>query len=112
MRAESAGAVRNSEGGEAAMATGQAVEQTLHEGARDEAATRLRKIEGQVRGLQAMLESDRAAPELLMQIASVQEALRGVGRVILQSRLDRAGRTRSSESAHREVLDLIYRYVR
>ncbi|MGH7544777.1 MAG: metal-sensitive transcriptional regulator [Gemmatimonadota bacterium] len=100
------------------MAAGQTLERALDEAAREEAATRLRKIEGQVRGLQAMLEGDRAAAELLMQIASVQEALRGVGRVILQSQLDRAGRTsggrgaRSSDGAHREVLDLIYRYVR
>lgn len=116
-----AGAVRDPEGREGAMAAGQTLERALDDGAREEAATRLRKIEGQVRGLQAMLESDRAAAELLMQIASVQEALRGVGRVILQSQLDRAGRAsggrgaggaRSSEGAHREVLDLIYRYVR
>ena len=95
-----------------------ALQRALDEAARQDAATRLRKIEGQVRGLQGMLEADRTGAELLMQIASVQEALRGVGRVILQSQLDRAGRagagrgSRSSEGAHREILDLIYKYVR
>lgn len=100
------------------MAGERAVQDGLDEAARQEAATRLRKIEGQVRGLQGMLEAERPGAELLMQIASVQEALRGVGKVIVQSQLERAGKgsggrsVRSSESAHREILDLIYKYVR
>ena len=39
---------------------------------------RLRRIEGQVRGLQKMVEEDRYCADIVMQIASVQEALRGV----------------------------------
>ena len=38
---------------------------------------RLRRIEGQVRGLQKMVEEDRYCPDIITQIASVQEALRG-----------------------------------
>ena len=41
---------------------------------------RLKRIEGQVRGLQKMVEDDRYCPDILTQIASVHEALRGVGR--------------------------------
>ena len=36
---------------------------------------RLRRIEGQVRGLQGMVEEDRWCPEILQQIAAVQAAL-------------------------------------
>lgn len=39
---------------------------------------RLKKIEGQVRGLQAMVEKDRPCIEVLRQITSVNGALRGV----------------------------------
>ena len=39
--------------------------------------TRLRRIEGQVRGLQRMVEEDRYCADVVTQIASVQEALRG-----------------------------------
>jgi len=39
---------------------------------------RLRKIEGQVRGLQNMIESDRECIEVLRQIASVSGALHSV----------------------------------
>src|SRR5215210_2745512 len=36
---------------------------------------RLRRIEGQVRGLQGMVEDDRWCPDILQQIAAVQAAL-------------------------------------
>ena len=48
---------------------------------------RLRRIEGQVRGLQQMVESDRYCADILVQIASVQEALRAVGRALLHNHL-------------------------
>ena len=37
---------------------------------------RLRRIEGQVRGLQKMVEEDRYCAEIMTQISSVHEALR------------------------------------
>jgi DNA-binding FrmR family transcriptional regulator len=48
---------------------------------------RLRRIEGQVRGLQKMVDEERYCADILVQIASVQEALRGVGKVLLQNHL-------------------------
>jgi CsoR family transcriptional regulator, copper-sensing transcriptional repressor len=48
---------------------------------------RLRRIEGQIRGLQKMIEEDRYCPDIITQIASVQEALRGVGRQLLRNHL-------------------------
>ncbi len=50
-------------------------------------AKRLRRIEGQVRGLQKMVDEQRACADVLVQIASVQEALRGVGKMLLQHHL-------------------------
>lgn len=49
--------------------------------------TRLRRIEGQVRGLQKMVDEDRYCADILTQISSVQEALRGVGRELLRNHL-------------------------
>ena len=49
--------------------------------------TRLRRIEGQVRGLQKMVEADRYCADILTQVSSVQEALRGVGRALLRNHL-------------------------
>src|SRR6266487_3099763 len=49
--------------------------------------TRLRRIEGQVRGLQKMVEEDRYCADILTQISSVQEALRGVGKELMRNHL-------------------------
>lgn len=46
---------------------------------------RLRRIEGQVRGLQKMVESDRYCVDILTQIAAVQSAIQQVGLGILES---------------------------
>ena len=50
--------------------------------------TRLRRIEGQVRGLQKMVDEERWCADVITQIASVQEALRGVGRSLLRNHLE------------------------
>jgi CsoR family transcriptional regulator, copper-sensing transcriptional repressor len=54
---------------------------------KDALAKRLRRIEGQVRGLQKMVDEERYCADVLTQIASVQEALRGVGKILLQNHL-------------------------
>src|SRR6266853_6402643 len=48
---------------------------------------RLRRIEGQVRGLARMVETDRYCPDIMVQISSVQEALRAVGRALMRNHL-------------------------
>jgi CsoR family transcriptional regulator, copper-sensing transcriptional repressor len=79
---------------------------------------RLRRIEGQVRGLQRMVEEERYCAEVLTQIASVHEALRGVGRELMRNHLKhcaagaiRAGED-SAEAMYDELIDLMYRHVR
>jgi DNA-binding FrmR family transcriptional regulator len=44
---------------------------------------RLRRIEGQVRGLQRMVDEDKYCIDILTQLSSVQAALRGVGMGLL-----------------------------
>src|SRR5579872_2852987 len=48
---------------------------------------RLRRIEGQVRGLQRLVSEDRYCADILVQISSVQEALRSVGRALMKNHL-------------------------
>ncbi len=49
--------------------------------------TRLKRIEGQVRGLQQMVDEERYCADVLDQIASVQQALRGVSRMLVKNHL-------------------------
>lgn len=75
---------------------------------------RLRRIEGQVRGLQRMVEEERYCADIMVQIASVQEALRGAGRALLQNHLRhcataaiRSGDQAQAEAMYAELLDLM-----
>ena len=77
---------------------------------------RLRRIEGQVRGLQKMVEEERYCADVLTQVASVQEALRAVGRSMLQNHLRhcaaeaiRSGDPTQAETVYQEILDLAFR---
>src|SRR6476619_1611194 len=54
---------------------------------------RLRRIEGQVRGLQKMVEDDRYCADILTQISSVHEALRSVGRELMRNHLKHCATT-------------------
>jgi len=54
---------------------------------RDDYLRRLRRIEGQVRGLQRMVEEDSYCIDVLTQIASVSKALQGVGLGLLDEHL-------------------------
>jgi len=42
---------------------------------KDQLHKRLRRIEGQVRGIQRMVEDDRPCPDILVQIAAIEAAL-------------------------------------
>jgi DNA-binding FrmR family transcriptional regulator len=80
---------------------------------------RLRRIEGQVRGLQKMVEEDRYCADIVVQIASAQEALRSVGRELLRNHLHhcaaqaiRHGNKDEASAMYDELLELIYKHLR
>ena len=80
---------------------------------------RLRRIEGQVRGLQKMVEEDRYCADILTQISSVHEALR-VGRARADAQPPQALRDRrrsaaapdEAETMYDEIVDLMYKHSR
>lgn len=79
---------------------------------------RLRRIEGQVRGLQKMVEEDRYCADIMTQIASVHEALRSVGRELMRNHLKhcasaamKAGPDQANEM-YDELVSLMYTAAR
>jgi Uncharacterized protein conserved in bacteria len=86
--------------------------------AKDRNLTRLRRIEGQVRGLQRMIEDDRYCADIMTQVSSVHEALRAVGRELMRNHLKHCASAaiRSSDdeasAMYDELMDLMYRNVR
>jgi CsoR family transcriptional regulator, copper-sensing transcriptional repressor len=79
---------------------------------------RLRRIEGQVRGLQRMVEEDRYCADVLTQISSVHEALRSVGRELVRNHLKHCATSairegdESAEEMYDEVVDMMYKHIR
>ena len=80
---------------------------------------RLRRIEGQVRGLQKMVEDDRYCADILVQLSSVQEALRAVGRELMRNHLRHCahhaiakGDSVEANAMHDELLELMYKHIR
>lgn len=78
---------------------------------------RLRRIEGQVRGIHRMVEEDRYCPDILVQVSSVQKALQGVSRELMRNHLRHCAASAlkeggdAGETMEKELLDLIYKYL-
>ena len=75
-----------------------------YEMSKDEYLGRLRRIEGQVRGLQRMIDEDSYCIDVLTQISSVTRALQGVGLGLLDEHVrhcvrDAAGRSETEGDA-------------
>jgi CsoR family transcriptional regulator, copper-sensing transcriptional repressor len=86
--------------------------------AKDRNIKRLRRIEGQVRGLQRMVDEDRYCADILTQLSSVQEALRAVSRELMRNHLRHCATsaiTSGSDSAdamYDELVELMFRHGR
>jgi DNA-binding FrmR family transcriptional regulator len=80
---------------------------------------RLRRIEGQIRGLQRMVEEDRYCADILTQVSSAQEALRAVARALMRNHLThcaaqaiRLGSAEERQAMYDELLEMIYKNAR
>jgi DNA-binding FrmR family transcriptional regulator len=83
---------------------------------RAQALDRLSRIEGQVRGLKKMVEAGRYCPEVLAQVASVQEALRGFTKLMMRNYLEgcatEAIRSADRDGIYDELMDVIFKFAR
>jgi len=79
---------------------------------------RLRRIEGQVRGLQNMVSEDRYCADIMTQISSVHEALRAVSRELMRNHLRHCAAAaiksgpEDAEAMYDELIGLMYTHVR
>lgn len=46
---------------------------------------RLRRIEGQIRGIEKMITEDRACVDLIIQLAAVRSGVEGIGAIVLNN---------------------------
>jgi DNA-binding FrmR family transcriptional regulator len=71
---------------------------------KDHLLTRLRRIEGQTRGIQGMVEDDRWCPDILQQIAAVQAALDKVALGLTQGHVEHCMAQGSDDPKRREAM--------
>ena len=79
---------------------------------------RLRRIEGQVRGLQKMVEDERYCADVMTQISSVHEALRAVGRELMRNHLKHCATSAirsgagEADAMYDELVEMMYKHSR
>lgn len=85
---------------------------------KDRNLKRLRRIEGQVRGLQKMVEEDRYCADILTQMSSVHEALRAVSRELMRNHLKHCATSAikssdgDAEAMYDELVDMMFKHSR
>lgn len=87
-----------------------------YEAEKDDLLRRLRKIEGQVRGLQRMIEEGRYCIDVLTQLAAARQGLNRVGMLILDRHIKgcvvNAIRSGEEERAVEELNQVLLRFIR
>ncbi len=77
---------------------------------------RLKRIEGQVRGIQRMVEKGSPCVEILTQVAAVTAAMKRVGRVAVQAHLEeclknQGGSAVTNRESFRDLQNVISQYI-
>jgi len=77
---------------------------------------RLKRIEGQIRGIQGMILDNRSCEEILMQVAAVNSAVHRINKLILEEKVNSCFNCSEEvclpQSALDEIIELINRFVR
>jgi CsoR family transcriptional regulator, copper-sensing transcriptional repressor len=86
---------------------------------KDALVKRLHRIEGQVRGIERMVEEDRYCIDVLTQISAVTTALESLAFVILDDHVNHcvagalaSGDPTAAEEKSRELLDAVHRFAK
>ncbi|HET7874499.1 MAG TPA: metal-sensitive transcriptional regulator [Methylomirabilota bacterium] len=89
----------------------------IDEDTRAKTLGRLRRIEGQVQGIQRMVEEDKYCVDILLQLAAVQGAVEQVQKLILGQHIEscvadaiRSGNARDRQKKVEELLDVFSRF--
>jgi DNA-binding FrmR family transcriptional regulator len=91
----------------------------MQEPARQKVQQRLKKIAGQVSGIQRMVDEDRYCVDVLLQIAAVEGALDRVGHLVLGSHVEtcvatalQAGKPQERKEKLEELMHVFSRFGR
>lgn len=71
----------------------------------EKVTNRLKRIEGQVRGIQKMVEEDRYCVDILVQISAIQSALKQVGFSVTERHINHCVSDAIKEGEGQETID-------
>ena len=88
----------------------------LKEHVRTNALTRLKKIEGQIRGIQKMIENEGYCIDVINQITAAEKALNRVSLAVMKGHLETcvSDAIQSGNSSEKidELIDTLYRFTK
>jgi DNA-binding FrmR family transcriptional regulator len=80
---------------------------------------RLNRIEGQVKGIQKMVEDERYCVDILVQISAIRSAINRVGNIILENHIKgcvsnsiKEGETQESDELISELMETINKFTK
>ena len=83
---------------------------------KDEAMVRLKRIEGQVRGLQRMAEEKRYCIDIINQITAVSKALEQVGLIVMKRHLEscvaESFRSNKTNGKVKELISAVEQFIK
>ena len=81
-----------------------------------DATLRLNRIEGQIKGIKKMVAEGRPCVEILTQLASTQEALRGLTKLMMRNYLENCAteaiRSKSGDEIYDELMNVIFKFAK
>jgi len=90
--------------------------QIISEERKADATIRLNRIEGQINGLKKMVAEGRPCVEVLTQLASAQEALRGLTKLMMRNYLENCAteaiRSKTGDEIYDELMEVIFKFSR
>ncbi|ATW23968.1 metal-sensitive transcriptional regulator [Candidatus Formimonas warabiya] len=83
---------------------------------KEDVIQRLKKIEGQVKGIQRMIEDNKYCVDILIQIAAVRAAINKVGIKVLENHtrecLKTAFQNKREEEMIEELIDVVVKFTK
>lgn len=85
----------------------------INEETKLDALTRLKKIEGQIRGIMKMVENEKYCIDIINQVTAAEKALKGVSRIIMKRHVESCVASAISlgqgQEAINELVETIYK---
>ena len=93
-----------------------AANSTLYADSKEDIMRRLKKIEGQVKGIQRMVGEDKYCVDVLVQVAAVRAALNRVGMIVFEKHsrtcMQNAVKSSDQEAAIEELVGVLGKFVK